>query len=191
MKSKRSFLRSPWLAGGIVVAAIWVNRQHFGALAQFVEERKVDPGVVAELVQGEVAPAPGVAAVPTFFPAVFEARLEDPFAHDLETRMLASRTTDVRVVDLELPVVRLVLLGPSTRRAVVDGAVVGVGDTCELGRIEAIDATGIHVATEKRGIVHIPLTTALREERVSADATDAEVDPGRAANAADSRGSQR
>ncbi|MCB9919306.1 MAG: hypothetical protein H6832_12965 [Planctomycetes bacterium] len=185
MKRRRQLLRSPWFATAIVIGAVWINRDHVRSLSGLVGEETVDPGIVAEApatgVDGRIGATPsGAPLAPTFAPARLETRLEDPFAHDLETRMAAVPAREAATVDLDLPTVSLVLVGPAMRRAIVDDRIVGVGDRIELGRIEAVETTGIRVVTKARGTVHVPLTTKPRTEDVSAEGAVVE-DPGREA----------
>ena len=185
MKGRRKLLRSPWFATAIVIGAVWINRDHVRSLAGLVGEETVDPGIVAEApnagVDTRIGASPsGAPLAPTFAPARLETRLQDPFAHDLETRMAAVPVRDAEAVDLELPTVSLVLVGPTTRRAIVDDRIVGVGDRIEMGRIEAVDTTGIRVVTEARGTVHVPLTTKPKPGDASAEGAVVD-DPGREA----------
>lgn len=167
--SRRGVMRSPWFAIAVVAGAAWVNRDF---VAEFFEDSMPDTGFIADAVGADPTPTPGATGAPamamTFAPVRLETVLEDPFAHDLETRMAAlgkrgsrsQASTPAELIEgLKLPTVRLVLLGESSKRALVDDAIVGVGDAISIGTVEAVLRTGIRVRTEQFGMVDVPLAT--------------------------------
>jgi len=144
-----------WLALVVIVLAVVVN---YPLLADWLGARGRAPassGFEPEEPEG-ASPAPsGVEVAPRFQPVVIGAGLVDPFLHEV-----APAPAELPQERRLLPRVTLILRTSASRRAVVDGRTLAIGDQIELGTIERIDAAAVTVRTPDGTAVVVPLAPA-------------------------------
>ncbi|MEZ5965423.1 MAG: hypothetical protein R3F56_16440 [Planctomycetota bacterium] len=141
------------VAVSILAAAVWVNYPYvvawFGGGADAPQFEPAEAPVEEDVVP----PAPGLEAPIVFAPVVPVDDLVDPFQRE---DLAAAPVADVHVQEI-LPRVTLILLTGGSRRAVVDGRTVGVGDRLALGTVAAIEAGTVTVATAEGNRIKLTL----------------------------------
>jgi hypothetical protein len=150
---RRRLLTSWPVVLACIGAAVAINWRHFAGFLG-AEGTATAPPAGAPPPPGAAAyPAPAAEALPAFAPVSLTAEVPDPFWHGQgEASGPAPSTGGLRV-----PRVELILLTRRSRRAVVEGAPVGVGDRLPIGTVKEIDATGVHVVTSLGATLLLPL----------------------------------
>lgn len=139
----------------LLALALWVN-------APFLTGWLAGPSSVADgaepepepLADAATPPAPAVELAPTFAPVVVVDGLVDPFLRAGALPRSAAATTRL------LPVVSLVLCTAGSRRAVLDGRIVGVGDVVDAGTVTGIEPRRVTLRTHDGVALELPLAAA-------------------------------
>ena len=164
----RSKLSNPWVFVPLVVAAVWVNLPLLAgivsppdpAVEELFEDEEFDAMMAAES-------APYDPAAATFAPFLEEAPLVDPFYYpspeDGQPEIAAAPTADI-------PTVRMVLCSATSKRALVDDALVGIGDAVSVGIVQDIHPDGVVIRLRRGGELDLELQ--------SIDEAEALQDPG-------------
>lgn len=151
----------------LLAVAAWVNYPHLagwlGDPGQAPAGPMADPDQPFDDREPVPAP-PGPEAAPMFRPVVVTTDLVDPFRRDV-----APAQPTAELANKLLPEVTLILATASSRRALVDGCTVGVGDAIAIGRVEAIGAREVTVRTHAGAVLRLPL--ASRPARVEQAST--------------------
>ncbi|MEM7202058.1 MAG: hypothetical protein AAF628_17455 [Planctomycetota bacterium] len=182
-KTQRSALSTPWLVVLLVGAAIWVNAPAARRLVQsFIgtstdEAAADDVAMEDEGFEDEYHPSPAGAGRPTFAPFTSPSVLPDPFHYPVTQAAPNTEAAELLVLNapvepepgldagVELPRVSLILCTGSKRRAMVDGALVGIGDQVALGEVREIRPGKIVVRRQDGRRVSVPLGSIAEAER--------------------------
>ncbi len=138
--------RSRWIAVALVAAAAVVNRQPLLKLFHANGPQPAPPDSMFQITSGAELPAVPAAEVAAAGPVGLAEAVADPMSY----RSFATRQPD-RVVDEQAappPIVTLILHGKTTRRALIEGVIIGVGDTTRVGKVVAIEPALVLVRSE-------------------------------------------
>lgn len=163
----------------VIALALAVNYPHIARLWSGGDARPGSaPDLLAPEANGEDAPATATDTAVTFVPVVRTDHLVDPFAGS----RTGAETESLRARQALLPEVTMILRTGSSRRAVIDRTVVGVGDEVPGGVVQAIEADHVLVhaasgATQRLALKELDRKEMAPKERASPPATRADQAP--------------
>ncbi|MCA8955191.1 MAG: hypothetical protein KDC87_03900 [Planctomycetes bacterium] len=152
-----------WMVLPLVAAALWVNRAPLLRWLNLDQSAQQAP-VRVELYRPETrdTPAAPLGAVASFAPVRGDETIADPMLHGVAPRPLVETEQSAKRKLIEPPVITLILHGAASKRALIDGQILGIGDATRLGEIVAIEAAEVRVRTRAGQIHVLRLTTAPR-----------------------------